>query len=248
MILTLARFELMSLLRAHTGWLIYAGASITLGFLFLGYVDQHLSQAQGRVSVMDHIVVQTFGDTAVLCLFLTPLVTMRMLSHESPYTPLSLLLASPLSAGQIVAGKFAGALLFLLPLILLPAMMYLSLGFGTPVNLPRLAAALVGLAGVCMTLVALGLLLSLLLKHSVAAAMASYAVFLLLWILDWALPSEAAGGGILSFLAIIPHYEAALRGLLTSTDVVYFAALTGGALGVCRWRLRQWIQPSGPAS
>ena len=43
---------------------------------------------------------------------------------------------------------------------------------------------------------------------------------LLLWILDWS--GDTGGGSVLSYLSLISHYQALLKGVFNSADVIYY--------------------------
>ena len=58
------------------------------------------------------------------------------------------------------------------------------------------------------------------------AAISTFGLLLLLWIIDWAGNSEARASGLFAFLSMLRHYETLLKGLLHSTDIVYYLLVT----------------------
>jgi len=75
---------------------------------------------------------------------------------------------------------------------------------------------------------ALGLYMSAISSQPTVAAVSSFGALLLLWIIDWA--NSTGNSSVLSYLSIMRHFENLLRGLISSTDVIYFILFTGGFL------------------
>ncbi|HEX6928230.1 MAG TPA: ABC transporter permease, partial [Gammaproteobacteria bacterium] len=66
-----------------------------------------------------------------------------------------------------------------------------------------------------------GLFMSTLTKHAGVAAVATFGLLLLLWLMN------AAGGadGVMSWLSLLGHYQAMLRGMFETGDVIYYLVL-----------------------
>ncbi len=70
---------------------------------------------------------------------------------------------------------------------------------------------------------ALGLYMSSLTAQPTIAAMSTFGMLLLLWIIDWAGgKAEATTSGLLEYLSILRHFEAFTRGLFNSSDIIYY--------------------------
>jgi ABC-2 type transport system permease protein len=54
------------------------------------------------------------------------------------------------------------------------------------------------------------------------AAVTTFGLLLLLWIVDWAGDSDIRGGSALAQLSMLRHYEPLLKGLFNSADVAYY--------------------------
>jgi ABC-2 type transport system permease protein len=214
-----------------------------LAYLFLSQIEAYLllqprlAALQGAPGVSDIVVAPLFADAAVVLLLITPLVTMRTLSEERRSRTLSLLLSAPVSMTEIILGKYLGVLAFFLILIGMLTLMPLSLLAGTNLDLGKLAAGLLGLTLVVAAFAAIGLFMSSLTEQPTVAAVTSFGLLLLLWILDWAGNSGLDSSNLMAYLSMLRHYEPLLKGLFNSTDVAYYLLVTTLFLGFSIRRL-----------
>ena len=228
MIFTIAARELRSLFLSPLAWAILAVTLFILAYLFLTQIETYISlqprlaAIKGAPGVADIIVAPLLADAAVVLLLITPLITMRSISEERRNRTISLLFSAPVSMTEIVIGKYLGILSFFIVLLALLALMPLSLLAGTDLDLGKLAAGMLGLTLVVAAFSAIGLYMSSLTEQPTVAAVTTFGLLLLLWIVDWAGTTEAAGSSTLAQLSMLRHYEPLLKGLFNSTDVAYY--------------------------
>ena len=228
MIFTIAGRELRSLFLSPLAWSILAVTLFILACLFLTQIETYISlqprlaAIEGAPGVADIVVAPLLADAAVILLLITPLITMRTISEERRNRTLSLLFSAPVSMTEIVVGKYLGVLSFFLILLGLLALMPLSLLAGTELDMGKLAAGMLGLTLVVAAFSAIGLYMSSLTEQPTVAAVTTFGLLLLLWIVDWAGNSETAGSSALAQLSMLRHYEPLLKGLFNSTDVAYY--------------------------
>lgn len=227
MILTLARYELRRLFLSPLAWTILVVVQLILAFMFLSNLEYyHLVQARltgmsGGEGVTEIVVAPLLGSTAVVLLLVTPLISMRLVSEERRNKTLSLLLSAPLSMTEIILGKYLGLTLFLWLVLGMVALMPLSLLAGGNLDWGLYAAGLIGLALLLAGFAAVGLFMSTLTQHQTVAAVSTFGVLLIFWILDWA--GQGAGGGVFAYLSLLNHYEPFLRGQVDTSDLAYHA-------------------------
>ncbi|HEX9627525.1 MAG TPA: ABC transporter permease [Acidiferrobacterales bacterium] len=227
MILTLARYELRRLFLSPLAWSILAVVQLILAFMFLSNLEYYqviqarLTGMGGGEGVTEIVVMPLLGNAAVVLLLVTPLISMRLVSEERRNKTLSLLLSAPLSMAEIVLGKYLGLTAFLWLVLAMVALMPLSLLAGGSLDYGMFAAGLLGLALLLAGFAAVGLFMSTLTQHQTVAAVGSFGVLLIFWILDWA--GRGAGGGVLAYLALLNHYEPFLRGQVDTRDLAYHA-------------------------
>jgi ABC-2 type transport system permease protein len=243
MIFTIAARELRSLFLSPLAWAILAVVQFILAYIFLSQVDNYLvwqprlAAVEGAPGVADLIIAPVFGDAAIVLLLVTPLLTMRLLSEERRNRTLSLLYSAPVSMTEIVIGKYLGVLAFFVILLGLLALMPLSLLAGTPLDLGKLAAGLLGITLLLAAFTATGLFMSALTDQPTIAAISTFGLLLLLWIIDWAGNSEGRASGLFAYLSMLRHYETLLKGLFNSTDVAYYLLVIVLFLGLSIRRL-----------
>mgnify|MGYP001818791751 CR=1 FL=1 len=243
MILTIAGRELRSLFLSPLAWAILAVVQLIFGYLFAAqieaylYVQPQLAAIEGAPGVADIIIAPLLADAAIVLLLITPLVTMRVLSEERRNRTLSLLFSAPVSMTEIVAGKYLGMLAFFLILLGMLALMPLSLSAGTQLDLGKLAAGLMALALLLGAFSAIGLYMSALTEQPTVAAVSTFGLLLLLWIVDWAGSSQSGASNLLAYLSMLRHYEPLLKGLFNSTDIIYYLLVIVLFLGLSIRRL-----------
>jgi ABC-2 type transport system permease protein len=243
MIFTIAARELKSLFLSPLAWAVLAVVQFLLAYLFLAQVDNfmalqpRLAALEGAPGVTDLIVAPLLGDAAVVLLLVTPLITMRIFSEERRNGTLSLLFSAPVSMTEIVLGKYLGVLGFFLILLAMVAAMPLSLLAGTPLDLGKFGAGLLGLGLQLAAFSAAGLYLSALTEQPTVAAVSTFGLLLLLWIIDWAGNSGVQVSGLLHYLSLLRHYESLLKGLFNSADIIYYLLFILGFVGLSIRRL-----------
>ena len=95
---------------------------------------------------------------------------------------------------------------------------------------PDIAPILTGYLGLLLqggSLLAIGTFISTLTKNQIIAAFATFAVSLLLWVLDWVSAYEtAAWAKAVGYMSVITHFESFAKGVLDTKDVIFYLSLT----------------------
>ncbi len=232
MVFTIAARELRSLFLSPLAWAILAVVSGICAWFFLAYLDFFL-QMQPRLVALpggpgaaDMVIAPLFSTAATVLLLVMPLLTMRLISEERRAQTLPLLLSAPVSMSEIVLGKFLGVLGFVLVLLLIIAAMPLSLLAGGGIDLGLWVAGVLGLLLLLASFCSIGLYLSTLTAQPVVAAVSTFGLLLLLWMLDLA-GGSGNGGDLLGYLSLMSHFQSLLRGIFSSAGIAYYLLLTG---------------------
>ena len=245
MIGTIALRELKNLFLSPLAWAIMAVLQLILAYLFLSQIDTflqlqpRLAGIEGAPGVTDIVVAPLLQTIGFLLLLIAPAITMRVFSDEKRNHTLSLLLSSPVSMTEIVLGKFLGVTLFLLLLLAMLTAMPVSLYAGTSLDAGKLASGLLGLALLLSAFAAVGIFMSSLTEQPVVAAISTLGLLILLWIVDWTGTQEENMTGLLQYLSLQTHFESFLKGLFSTTDVVYYLLLIATFLVLSIRRLDQ---------
>jgi ABC-2 type transport system permease protein len=247
-VLAIARKELSSYFASPIAYVVVGFFALMFGFFFyslLLYFDRQSLQAAGQaVNVNEQFLRPVFLNATVIFLFVLPLVTMRTYSEEKRSGTIELLLTSPLTDWQIILGKFLGAMLLYVAMLAV-TLIHVALLFlyGNPEWKPILTGYFgLLLMGGCF--LSVGLLISSLTKNQIVAAMATFGVFLMLWVINWigsfVGPTAQA---VLQHLSITDHFDDFAKGIIDTKHLVYYFSfiafglfLTMKSVDSERWR------------
>jgi ABC-2 type transport system permease protein len=232
--LTIAGKELKSYFASPIAFVIIGFFALIYGYFFgalIYFVDRRSAQfgqmgGGPAVNLNQDLFAPLFQNVMVILLFTLPLVTMRTYAEEKRSGSIELLLTSPLTDLQIVTGKFLGAMGLIAGMLLvtLPHVALLF-WFADPEWKPIVTTYL-GFFLMAGCFVAVGLFISSLTRNQIVAAMATFGVFLMLWIIDWmGTFMGPTGQAVFQYLSITGHFEDFTRGVLDTKHLVYYASL-----------------------
>ena len=250
--LTIARKELNSYFRSPIAYGVMAFFALISGYFF--YVSVVYFVRRGMESAMmgqsfpmdlnEYIVRPLLSNVSVICLFLIPMIAMRLFAEEKRTGTIELLLTSPVRDLNIVIGKWLGAMALYSSMLLISA---LSMSFLFFYGKPDWHPIVVGYLGLLLqggALMALCTFISNCTKNQIVAGVAGFAVSLMLWIIDWL--SSFGTSWIektLSYLSVLQHFDSFAKGVLDSKDIVYYVSvifiglfLTARSMEALRWR------------
>lgn len=226
---------------------------VLVGFFFysliLWFNSQSLQMARNpysyqQLNINQMVYSPLFHNISIILLLMIPLLTMRLFSEEKKLQTDELLYTSPLSINQIILGKYFASLLVLLVMLALSGILSIfTFAYGNPEIAPLLSGYL-GLFLMGAAFIAVGIFFSSLTENQVVSAILTFGTLLLFWILNWA--SYSAGGvwrDVLNYLSFFQHFDDLTRGILDTTDIVYYLSfsffglfLTHSVIQSRRWR------------
>lgn len=185
-------------------------------------------------------------NTTITLLFLIPLITMKLFAEERKLGTLEILMTKPVKDYEVVLGKFFAAVGFMLAMFLLTGVYVLILfKYGNPDIGPILSGYL-GLLLVGASFAALGIFASTLSENQIIAAVISFALVLLLWILSWIsgqLEFSEPIEKFISYISLSGHFDDFVRGVINLKGVVYYLSfivfwlfVTTKSIGVRKWK------------
>jgi ABC-2 type transport system permease protein len=252
-ILAVTRLELRRLFVRPLGWFIGALALAELGWRFALLLQIFLLN-QVRLAALpdgpgytDLVAVRLFSSFITgsplpfglieLALLLVPLLTMSTLASERSAGTLPLLFSTGLSGARILLGKYLAVLVWLALWLVLALAVPLSLAHGATLDWGKLAAATLGTFLSLAVLGAIGVACSAFASHPAVAAVAALMVGLALYCINLGAQLAGVSNGFLNWLAMSTHQENLLRGLVSSTDVLWFVLAIAAALLIGAQRL-----------
>jgi ABC-2 type transport system permease protein len=172
------------------------------------------------------ILQPLFDQMSIFLLFLTPLLTMRLIAEERRLGSFDLLRSYPLSEGAIVVGKYLAAVAVLGLMLALTWAYPLLLAW---LGRPDLRAAAVGYVGLCLVgaaFAAIGCFASALTDKQVLAAAVAFLCSSGLWLVEW--PARNTAGvlqTVLTSLSLRAHLLDFFNGILVTSHVLFYASL-----------------------
>jgi ABC-2 type transport system permease protein len=250
-IAAIAQREINAYFSSPIAYVLLGFFSLLFGYFYYSalWVFQQQSMQAGMnptqvLNINLYLVGPTLMNTTVIMLFLFPLITMRTYSEEKRSGTIELLLTSPVTDNEIIFGKFLGAM-FMYASMLAVTLIHIGIlfAFGQPEWKPLLTGYL-GLLLIGGSFLSLGLFISSTTKNQIVAAMATFGVFLLLWVISWIAQSFGpTTQAVLQYLSITEHLDDFTKGIIDTKHVIYYVSfialglfLTAKSVDSERWR------------
>ena len=222
--LVIAKRELTGLFYSPVAYLVLAVFALVTGFLFWPVFTP------GQLASMRSVL----SSTVWLMVFVVPAISMRSFAEESKTGSIELLMTSPVSDTQLVAGKWLGSLAFLVILLLPLAIQAGVLGYFADPDWGPIGTGLFGLVlvgglylaiGVCVSALTASQLIALLVTILITGLMTIglYAISGAQWLPQWLRPA-------VFYLNVDQQYRDFAKGLVDTSNFVYF--LSGVALSL----------------
>ncbi len=230
----LARKDFLSYFHSWTGVLLFFFFLLTAGMFFsllvLSYAKISLDAAKQAFQGVEGLGLTRFVfgsffiNTAVVLVFIVPLLTMRAFAEERRQETLELLFTYPLSDFDIVWGKFLG-LVWFFEMLTLPTLLYAFFvhSIGGELDWGPLACGYVGFWMLGMAYLSLGLFVSSISESPIVSAIITFSLLLLFWVLDWAVGvSDGMFAKILAAISPLAHFREFTVGVLDLRNIAYF--------------------------
>lgn len=244
--------EIRSYFTSPVAYGLMAFFAILSGYFFYVYVAIFVtrgmeSQMTGRSFPMDvneWVIRPALMNVSVIGLFLIPLITMRIFAEEKARGTMELLATSPVRDFEIILGKWLAAVTMYGAIL---AVSFLNIAILFLYGKPEITPILTGFLGLLLqggTLLAIGTFISTTTKNQIVAAFSTFAVCLILWVLDWVSSyNQEAWAKVVAYLSVITHFEPFAKGVIDTKDVIFYATmiflglfLTARSLESARWR------------
>jgi ABC-2 type transport system permease protein len=216
----IARRELNSYFLSPIAYVVLTAFALGHGLLFSIYT--------GAATIDPGAVLRfAFWVGLYLMLVAVPIISMGLLSKEVRDGTIEPLMTAPVSDTDVVLGKFCGALLFGLTLIVPIVLETIFLGAVGPLDYGPVASGFLGLYLLMAQFMAVGLFCSTLTRAQIGSAIISFAVLLGLFFL-WLLVRDRASvaARALRYLAPPRHFSNFVKGIIDTRSLVYFVATT----------------------
>jgi ABC-2 type transport system permease protein len=250
-ILAIAGKELRSYFSTPIAYIVIGFFALLFGYFFYAMLIIFNQQSQiggleggGPTDINQQLIRPLFLNASVIMLFVLPLITMRTYSEEKRSGTIELLLTSPLTDFEIIMGKFLGAMALYASMLAITLIhMVLLFSYGNP-EWRVVVTGYIGLLLMGGCFISVGLLISSMTKNQIVSGMITFAVFLLLWVVNWiASFTGPTTQSVLNYLSITEHFDDFTKGILDTTHLVYYFSvisfglfLTARSVDTERWK------------
>lgn len=252
-VMTIAWRDIRSYFASPKGAAIYFFFIGFMSLFFYSFMESFLAMQQrapmmgGEVPTLEQLLRALFYNLHFILVLIIPAVTMSSFSEERRNQTLRLLQTSPVTALQIVLGKFFACTAMLVGVLLCAAAYPLyTKAFGNP-DVGVILTSFLGLLLLMSAQVAFGLWVSSMTTNQFMAFLFTMFGLFLLLILNWLVQNWISGGvwyeKAIKYLASTEHLDVFFKGMLSVADVTYFVCFvslflffTNVVLDSQRWR------------
>lgn len=220
--------ELRAYFLSPLGWVVATGFLFFHGLSFQTILDYlNDPRAPASMTPLDFF----FGGTLffwLAMLFVGPVLTMRLLSEERRSGTIEMLLTAPITEGQVVLGKYLGALVFYL-FLWAPTLLYVALlARHLPLDWGPVAASYLGTIGIGGLFLAIGLFMSALTRNQVVAAVGSFALIFLSFLPAFVefLVNDPQVRDAVQYLNLYQHMDEFSKGIVDTRHLVYYVSVS----------------------
>ena len=249
-ILAIAHKELKSYFSTPIAYIVIGFFALLFGYFFYAMLVIFNQQSLqfggqgGNVDINQQLIRPLFLNASVILLFVLPLITMRTYSEEKRSGTIELLLTSPVTDVEIIIGKFLGAMALYAAML---AVTVIHVGLLFSYGNPEWKVVVTGYIGLLLMggcFISVGLLISSMTKNQIVSGMVTFAVFLLLWVINWiASFTGPTTQSVLNYLSITDHFDDFTRGSLDTKHLIYYFSvmsfglfLTTRSVDTERWK------------
>jgi ABC-2 type transport system permease protein len=236
---TVARRELKGLFDHPTGYILLVVFVAANDFLFF---RQAFLMGVASLRPMLELLPWLF-------MFFVPAVSMRVIAEETRSGVIEVVLTQPINEIEFLAGKYLGAVLFLLIGLGLTIPIPFGLWLGSDLHWGPIVAQYAGAAMLVMGLAGVGVWASTVARSQITAFILAVAITFLLVLVGLDPLIVGLGptaGAIAARLGVLSHFESIGRGVIDLRDVIYFLSLAGVFLGIAYGSLvRRRLAPGG---
>jgi len=243
--------ELKIYFSTPTAYVVISLFLLITGFMFYVMVSNYsiLSLRSGgnpyfstRLNLNQYIYSPFFSNAAIILLLLLPILTMRLFAEERRQNTDELLFTLPMTNTQIILGKYISSVLILTLMIVATAPFAFYPFFLTKPEIIPVLTGYLGLFLLGIAFLSFGIFSSSLTENQIVAAVFSFGILLLLWLIYWLTYVTSFLKGFLKYISFFNHFDNLSKGLLDTSDIVFYLSfafvglfLTYAVLEVRRW-------------
>jgi ABC-2 type transport system permease protein len=202
-----------------------------IGFVYLGavYFLSGFFLLTGPLLSNSADIRPVFSALLLVVMFLTPVLTMRLMTEDRRHRTDQALLTAPVSLGAIVAGKFFAAALVYASGVSVTPLFAFTLNFFSRMNWAIVWGNYIALLLIGFAFISIGQFISSLTENQAIAAIGAFAVMLGILLLD-AIPSIVPNprlAAVIGEISFIRRYSPITNGILSMSNLFFFVSVCG---------------------
>ncbi len=244
MISIISHNELKRVFNTPIAWVLFADAVFVLGLLLLILLNNFYSDVQAKLvgleqapGLTDLVIAPYMFWVSVIGILLVPLFAVRSFTEERYFGTNLLLSSAPVSATQIVLGKYFALATLVFLYILISSSFALVLGYFTPIDYGKTAAGCFAAFLFISSFNAGALFIANLTKVPIIATVAIIGFLLAMVMLYMSGSATASSSELFLYLSNFPHLAGLISGAIDTADIAYFVLFTILFLVLCVRRL-----------
>lgn len=200
---------------------------LTLFLAFTGFFTWLPSGAdifyRGQASLNSFFVISFWS-----MFFFIPLITMRTFAEENRSGTLELLLTKPVNDWQVVFSKYLSCMIMVIIALLLTLPYYITIANIGDIDHGATLSGYLGLLLLSSAYTGIGIFASSITKNQIVAILLSLLICIFFHLVSGMLAGSLNGflANLFYYLSAGSHYESMARGVIDTTDIIYFASIT----------------------
>ena len=244
MIWTITQNELKRIWVSPIAWILFSVALFVLGLLLLILLNNFYNEVQAKLvglerapGLTDLVIAPYMFWVGAVGILLVPLFAVRSSTEERQSGSHLLLNSAPVSATQVVLGKYFALAISAFIFTLICSGYALILGYFTAIDYGKTAAAFLAVLLFISSFSAAALFIANLTRVPIIATAAILGLFLLFVMLYLSGSATASSSELFLYLSNFPHLTNLLTGLIDTQHVAYFLLFIVLFLILCIRRL-----------
>jgi len=220
--------DLRSYFTSPVAYVVMLFFLLLTGVFFMVFVSDFSAASMNQspyaarsLNVTQSVVRPLLGNMSVILLFVMPLITMKPFAEEKKSGTAELLFTYPLSDLDLLLGKFLAAFSLFAVMLAATLVFPLFIAIFSEPEAGTLISGYLGLVLMSMAFISLGLFISSLTENQIVAAVATFGMLLLFWIIQW-----TGNNPVVRHLSVLEHFGNFAQGLIDTRDVVYYVSFT----------------------
>ena len=196
---------------------------------FVAHFSYQANVPKQQMNIHYRLFVSHIANLNLLLILLVPALTMRLLAEEKKQQSFTLLLSSPVTSLEIIAGKYIAAIGAILGLFFLSMLYPLVTNLFTYFSWPMLLSSYLGLFMVTMVYVAMGLFCSALTESTILAYVMGFIFNLFVWFIGMGteMVDSSLMRQIFEHLSVNTHLTGFIKGAIRSSALVFLLSVVG---------------------